>query len=52
LLGLLAPGQSSQPGSQYYVSQVEAWFMGKYHPMVYTREDVGREAEGKLRLEP
>jgi penicillin amidase len=52
LLGLLAPGQSGQPGSQHYVSQVEAWFMGKYHPMVYTREDVEQEAQDKLRLEP
>ena len=51
-LGLLAPGQSGQPGSKHYDDQVEAWFTGDYHPMLYAREDVEREAEVRLRLEP
>jgi len=51
-LGLLAPGQSGQPGSKHYDDQVEAWFTGKYHPMLYARRDVEREAEARLRLEP
>jgi penicillin amidase len=51
-LGLLAPGQSGQPGSKHYDDQVEAWFTGEYHPMLYAREDVEREAEARLRLEP
>ena len=51
-LGLLAPGQSGQPGSNHYDDQVGAWFTGEYHPMLYAREDVEREAEARLRLEP
>ncbi len=51
-LGLLAPGQSGQPGSEHYDDQAQAWFNGEYHPMLYAREDVEREAEAKLRLEP
>ncbi len=51
-LGLLTPGQSGQPGSKHYDDQVEAWFTGEYHPMLYAREDVEREAEAKLLLEP
>jgi len=51
-LGLLAPGQSGQPGSPHYDDQVQAWFTGDYHPMLYAREDVEREAEARLRLVP
>jgi len=51
-LGLLAPGQSGQPGSKHYDDQVEAWFTGDYHLILYAREDVEREAEARLRLEP
>jgi penicillin amidase len=51
-LGLLVPGQSGQPSSKHYDDQVEAWFDGEYHPMLYAREDVEREAEAKLRLRP
>jgi penicillin amidase len=51
-LGLLAPGQSGQPGSKHYDDQVQAWFTGEYHPMLYAREDVEREAETRLQLVP
>jgi penicillin amidase len=50
--GLLAPGQSGQPGSRHYDDQIEAWFKGEYHPMLYAREDVEREAVDRLRLVP
>lgn len=50
--GLLAPGQSGQPGSRHYDDQIEAWFKGEYHPMLYAREDVEREAVATLRLVP
>jgi penicillin amidase len=50
--GMLAPGQSGQPGSHHYDDQVEAWFKCGYHPMYFTREDVEKAAEGKLTLEP
>jgi penicillin amidase len=51
-LGLLAPGQSGQPGSPHYDDQVQAWFTGEYHPVLYARADVEREAEARLRLVP
>jgi penicillin amidase len=51
-LGLLAPGQSGRLGSKHYGDQVEAWFTGDYHPMVYAREDVEQHAEARLVLEP
>jgi penicillin amidase len=50
--GLLAPGQSGQPGSKYYDDQIQAWFESGYHPMLWAREDVEREAQARLRLEP
>ncbi len=51
-LGLLAPGQSGHPCSSHYDDQMAAWLKGEYHPMLYAREDVEREAEGRLLLLP
>jgi penicillin amidase len=51
-LGLLAPGNSGQPGSQHYDDQISAWFEDGYHPLLFTREDVEREAEARLTLAP
>lgn len=51
-LGLLAPGQSGRPGSPHYDDQVAAWFKGEYHPMLFAREDVEREAASRLHLMP
>ncbi|RPJ49260.1 MAG: penicillin acylase family protein [Chloroflexi bacterium] len=51
-LGLLAPGQSGQVGSPHYDDQVDAWFTGGYHPMLYEREDVLKEQEACLILLP
>ncbi len=51
-LGLLAPGQSGQVGSPHYDDQVDAWFKGGYHPMLYRREDVVKEQEACLLLLP
>jgi penicillin G amidase len=50
--GLLAPGNSGRPDSPHYDDQIEAWFVGKYHPMLYKREDVERGARRKLTLAP
>jgi len=51
-VGLLAPGQSGQPGSKHYDDQLQAWFSGEYHPLLYAREDVEREAKARLWLQP
>jgi penicillin amidase len=50
--GLLAPGNSGQPGSRHYDDQIGAWFTGEYHPLLFTRGDVEREAVGRLTLMP
>jgi penicillin amidase len=50
--GLLVPGQSGQPGSKHYDDQIQAWFTGEYHPMLYEREDVERGAQAHLHLVP
>jgi penicillin G amidase len=50
-LGLLAPGNSGRPDSPHYDDQIAAWYAGGYHPMLYGREDVLREAQETLRLE-
>ena len=46
------PGQSGQLGSPHYDDQIEPWLKGEYQPMLWTREQVEREAQGNLRLEP
>ncbi len=51
-LGLLAPGNSGRPASPHYDDQIDAWFAGDYHPMLYARQDVEREAAAKLLLQP
>ncbi len=51
-LGLLAPGQSGQPAGAHYADNIRAWFEGGYHPMLFDRQEVEREAEATLRLEP
>jgi penicillin amidase len=46
------PGQSGQLGSPHYDDLIEPWLKGEYHPMLWARKQVEREAEGRLRLEP
>jgi len=46
------PGQSGQLGSPHYDDLADLWIKGEYHPMLWTREQVEREAEGKLKLVP
>jgi penicillin amidase len=49
---LLAPGNSGRPDSPHYDDQIKGWFAGKYHPMLYRREDVERGARRRLTLAP
>jgi penicillin amidase len=51
-LSLLAPGQSGQPGSKHYDDHAKTWFNGEYHTMLFSREDIEREAEATLHLTP
>ncbi len=49
--GTLIPGNSGRPDSPHYDNQIDAWFKGEYHPMLYAREDVEWGAMARLRLD-
>lgn len=49
-VAMLPPGQSGILGSPHYDDQIQPWLAGEYHPMLWTREQVEREAEGTLVL--
>lgn len=49
---LLAPGQSGNPASPHYDDQVQPWFNGQYHPMLYARADVEQHTRHTLALKP
>ena len=48
--GLLVPGQSGNPFSRHFRDGVKTWFEGKYHPMLFKREEVEQNLEAKLVL--
>ena len=45
-------GQSGQPGSEHYRDFVEPWANVEYHPMLFDREAIEKEAKELLRLVP
>ncbi|GBD08094.1 Acyl-homoserine lactone acylase QuiP [Candidatus Thermoflexus japonica] len=45
-------GQSGLPGHPHYDDFIPLWLKGEYHPMLWSREEVERNAEGILRLQP
>ncbi len=49
---ILAPGQSGHPASRHYADNIQPWMKGETHPMLFDREAVEKEAEGRLALEP
>ena len=51
-LSIFPPGQSGQLGSPHYDDLIELWLNGEYHPMLWEREQVEGELEGRLVLEP
>ncbi|MGE0552930.1 MAG: penicillin acylase family protein [Gemmatimonadales bacterium] len=46
------PGQSGQPGSQYYGNLLPLWAEGRYFPLAFSREAVERETAHVLLLKP
>jgi penicillin amidase len=46
------PGQSGQPGSEYYGNLLPLWGEGKYFPLLYSRAAVERGTAHILRLTP
>ncbi len=51
-LSILAPGQSGNPASPHYSDQIEAWFKGKYHPILYYQPEIEKQARHRLKLLP
>ncbi|MFQ5398327.1 MAG: penicillin acylase family protein [Anaerolineae bacterium] len=49
-LAIFPPGQSGHLASPHYDDLIRPWLDGEYHPMLWTREQVEQEAEGKLVL--
>lgn len=51
-MGVTASGQSGHPGSNWYGDMIPAWHDIKYHPMLWTRQQVDSDAAHKLMLNP
>lgn len=49
---ILAPGQSGRPGTPHYDDQIQDWFEGNYHPMLFTEVQLAAETLRTLRLNP
>lgn len=45
-------GASGQPGSRHFSDQITLWRNLEYHPMWFTREDIEKNAEAVLTLQP
>jgi len=46
------PGQSAQPGSEYYDDLLPLWGNDKYFPLVFSRARVEKETKHLLELRP
>jgi penicillin amidase len=46
------PGESGQPGSPYYDNLYPLWAEGKYHPMLFSRAAIEKNAAHRLTLVP
>ena len=51
-LGMLVPGQSGHPASEHYDDNIEGFFKGEYHPMLFDREQVMAQVTAKLIIDP
>ncbi|MHA2227010.1 MAG: penicillin acylase family protein [Candidatus Hodarchaeales archaeon] len=51
-LMIIPPGQSGHLGSHHYDDMIDLWIKGDYHPMLWTREQIESNSEGKLILFP
>jgi penicillin amidase len=49
---IFPPGESGQLGSQHYADLIEPWLKGEYLPMLWTRQQIESNAEGRLLLNP
>jgi penicillin amidase len=51
-VAILPGGQSGHPASRHYGDMIDAWRRVEYHPMLFDRGEIERQAEGKLTLMP
>ena len=51
-MAINVPGQSAQPGSEYYGDLLPLWGSDRYFPLVFSRARVEQETRHTLRLEP
>jgi penicillin amidase len=47
-----APGQSGHPASKHYDDFIPLWRENRYHPMLFTREEIEAQSEGTFYLQP
>ncbi|MBX5451671.1 MAG: penicillin acylase family protein, partial [Thermogemmatispora sp.] len=47
-----APGQSGHPGSRHYGDFVRPWLRTEHHPMLFERQTIEENMEGRLFLQP
>jgi len=50
-VAIFPPGQSGILGSPHYDDLIQPWLNGEYHPLLWTRQQVESQVEGKLVLE-
>jgi penicillin G amidase len=50
-LAILPMGQSGQIGTQHYDDLIEMYLEGEYYPMLWTREQIEKNLEGRLILQ-
>ena len=51
-LGCLVPGQSGHPSSKHYSDNIDDWYEGLYHPMLYNRDAIDKNSDSTTWLEP
>ncbi len=51
-VAILPGGQSGHPASRHYGDMIDAWRRVEYHPMLFDRGEIERQAEGRLTLMP
>jgi len=51
-VAILPGGQSGHPASRHYSDMIDAWRRVEYHPLLFDRGEIERQAEGKLTLMP
>jgi penicillin amidase len=51
-VAILPGGQSGHPASRHYSDMIDAWRWLEYHPLLFDRGEIERQAAGKLTLMP